>query len=475
MSGSPSSWPVVRAALRGGRRRRAASSGSTSTSTPATAPTSSGSFQIVDLFSGAGGCLKAATQVVRGRPVAYCDIDEGSQRCLHRAMALGHLPKAPVYRDVRAYRPPKKQGAEFMVVGGSPCQDMSTFGKREGIVEGERSSLFFELMRVARECNALAVFVENVVGMRTAGLDAALRQFDEDGYDVRWCAHSASDEGAPHQRRRLYMLAVRRDALRGAMSGGGKAPRAAKKTWWQENAPPPRILPAGQVDSRAEKEALKLCGNGVVVPAVVSAMRYLATGTHAPGCRDRYKPMELLAHWKASERAFDGGHELDLRHAHPPMHGVLLDGAVQASSQPPFRPVPRGRLVYVPPTDEFPRDKHGQPIIYNGSGRRSGHVNDLNWDERVLTLGVVNTPRAGMGATVQVAPTHRAERDLPHQLAFLSDTDPKMRKLAIAGRARINPHFVAWMMGYERGWIMPDEDLTETTGVQGEWAWLHEN
>ena len=78
-----------------------------------------------------------------------------------------------------------------------------------------------------------------------------------------------------------------------------------------------------------------------------------------------------------------------------------------------------------------------------------------------------------VGATVQVAPTHRAERDLPHQLAFLSDTDPKMRKLAIAGRARINPHWVAWMMGYERGWIMPDEDLTETTGVPGEWAWLH--
>ena len=37
-----------------------------------------------------------------------------------------------------------------LIVGGSPCQDLSVAGKRAGL-EGERSGLFMEMIRVIRE------------------------------------------------------------------------------------------------------------------------------------------------------------------------------------------------------------------------------------------------------------------------------------------------------------------------------------
>ena len=38
-----------------------------------------------------------------------------------------------------------------IICGGSPCQDLSVAGKQKGLIEGERSNLFFEMTRVIRE------------------------------------------------------------------------------------------------------------------------------------------------------------------------------------------------------------------------------------------------------------------------------------------------------------------------------------
>ena len=37
------------------------------------------------------------------------------------------------------------------ICGGSPCQDISVAGKKVGILEGERSNLFFEQVRIVKE------------------------------------------------------------------------------------------------------------------------------------------------------------------------------------------------------------------------------------------------------------------------------------------------------------------------------------
>ena len=42
-----------------------------------------------------------------------------------------------------------------ILLGGPPCQDVSFAGKGKGLIEGERSSLFFEFVRVLREAKAI--------------------------------------------------------------------------------------------------------------------------------------------------------------------------------------------------------------------------------------------------------------------------------------------------------------------------------
>ena len=58
-------------------------------------------------------------------------------------------------------------------------------------------------------------------------------------------------------------------------------------------------------------------------------------------------------------------------------------------------------------------------------------ASELLWEDHAFALGLLNTPRAGMRASIQLAPTLRARRDLPHQAAFLADTDPAMRRLPL--------------------------------------------
>ena len=49
-----------------------------------------------------------------------------------------------------------------LIVAGSPCQDLSFAGKGKGLIEGERSNLFFEFVRILDEFKPKYFFLENV-------------------------------------------------------------------------------------------------------------------------------------------------------------------------------------------------------------------------------------------------------------------------------------------------------------------------
>lgn len=56
-----------------------------------------------------------------------------------------------------------------IIIGGFPCQDLSVAGGRKGL-EGERSGLFYEFIRIVRDMPTRPSFVvvENVPGMLTS-------------------------------------------------------------------------------------------------------------------------------------------------------------------------------------------------------------------------------------------------------------------------------------------------------------------
>src|SRR5690606_12278219 len=97
-----------------------------------------------------------------------------------------------------------------VICGGFPCQDISVAGTGAGL-EGERSGLFFEIIRLVGEIRPRLVFLENVPAITTRGGVRGISAFASLRYDCRWTIVSAAEVGAPHLRRRWFLLAHSRD------------------------------------------------------------------------------------------------------------------------------------------------------------------------------------------------------------------------------------------------------------------------
>lgn len=165
----------------------------------------------LDLFSGIGGLTLALSPWVR--PIAYCEIEPYARAVLLSRMEAGDLPSAPIWDDVRTLR-----GDDLPVVdiiyGGFPCQDVSLAGARAGL-DGERTGLFREAVRLVRECKPKFVFLENVPGIRRF-VHTVRGELEALGYDCRDGFLSAGEVGANHIRNRWWILAHSGSAGRGA-------------------------------------------------------------------------------------------------------------------------------------------------------------------------------------------------------------------------------------------------------------------
>jgi DNA (cytosine-5)-methyltransferase 1 len=159
----------------------------------------------LDLFSGIGGLTLALNEWVR--PVAYCEIDPYCQGVLLSRITSGQLPNAPIWDDIKTldgFRFPR--GYVDVIFGGFPCQDISIARLGKGL-EGERSGLFFEILRLAKEIKPSFIFLENVPAITSRGGLQVVREIAEMGYDCRWCIISAASVGALHKRERWFLLA----------------------------------------------------------------------------------------------------------------------------------------------------------------------------------------------------------------------------------------------------------------------------
>lgn len=157
----------------------------------------------LDLFSGIGGISQALKPWVR--TVAYCENDRYAQGVLLSRMRSGDIDRAPIWDDVQTLSGELLENVNI-ITGGFPCQDISVAGRGEGL-EGKRSGLFFQIIRLTEELKPRFVFLENVPAIRTRGLDVVLKEFTRIGYDCRWTVVSAAEVGAPHLRKRWFLLA----------------------------------------------------------------------------------------------------------------------------------------------------------------------------------------------------------------------------------------------------------------------------
>ena len=151
------------------------------------------------LFAGIGGFdlgFERAGMVCRWQ----VEIDDYANRVLAK-----HWPHVHRERDIRECGRHNLEPVD-VICGGFPCQDISYAGLGAGL-DGERSGLFFEAIRLVRELRPRILVLENVAALLTRGLDRVLGTLAEIGYDAEWHSIPAAAVGAPHIRDRVFVLA----------------------------------------------------------------------------------------------------------------------------------------------------------------------------------------------------------------------------------------------------------------------------
>jgi DNA (cytosine-5)-methyltransferase 1 len=231
------------------------------------------SYTIGSLFSGIGGLELGLERSGLGETIWQCESDPYAQRVLAK-----HWPGVKCYEDIRGINGATPR--PDIICGGFPCQDISVAGKGAGL-EGERSGLWGEMLRVVRLLRPRIVIMENVPALLARGLGVVLGELAESGYDrIWWDCIPASAVGAPHRRDRVFAIAHTvsgelRDEQGGwcRESGQGEAIASdhGSNGWW---ATQPGVgMLADGVRSRAHQ--LRCLGNAVV-PQVAEVIGRIA-------------------------------------------------------------------------------------------------------------------------------------------------------------------------------------------------------
>jgi DNA (cytosine-5)-methyltransferase 1 len=161
----------------------------------------------VDLFSGAGGLSLGMSQA-GWRPLLA--VDHWSDAIVTYRSHFGDHPALDVdIADVDlALLTRHLDERPDWIVGGPPCQGFSTVGKRQRT--DPRNRLVEHFKRIVRELDPEGFVVENVLGLKDMGAQAAIAEsFEELGYRVSFNVVTAASFGVPQLRRRVVFVGHR--------------------------------------------------------------------------------------------------------------------------------------------------------------------------------------------------------------------------------------------------------------------------
>jgi DNA (cytosine-5)-methyltransferase 1 len=223
--------------------------------------------RIGSLFSGIGGLELGLERAGVGHVAWQVELDPFA-----RAVLAKHWPDATRFEDVRTVGAHNLEPVD-VVCGGFPCQDISSAGKKAGI-RGAQSFLWREFARILRELRPRVAVIENAAVLVHRGLDLVLRDLAVLGFDAEWTTLSACAVGAPHMRRRLYLVAyadVHREPVVAVDGEVGRVPAdagALRSRWVPE---PSHLRVADGLPGGLDARRLHALGNAVV-PAVAEAV-----------------------------------------------------------------------------------------------------------------------------------------------------------------------------------------------------------
>ena len=149
-----------------------------------------------------------------------------------RAVLADRFPHAVQHEDVQTCLPALSR--VDVVVGGFPCQDVSTMGKRRGLA-GSRTGLFFDAVRIVQTLQPRWLVLENVPGLLTSNdgqdFQTVLETLAECGYVGFWRMLDSRYFGVPTKRRRVFVVAGSRELPPAELLGdAGTVERVSGKT-----------------------------------------------------------------------------------------------------------------------------------------------------------------------------------------------------------------------------------------------------
>lgn len=169
-------------------------------------------MKVVDLFSGCGGFAFGAHSVGYSVPAAF-DVDP----VLTSSYKLNYPDTRLVLKDVRSVSAPEVESAAGGridgLIGGPPCQGFSSIGLRNR--SDPRRKLLGEFFRLVEELRPKFFVMENVAALvnksELPGLEAEIDQVRHI-YRVHGpTVLNACDFGAATNRRRVFVIGVRKD------------------------------------------------------------------------------------------------------------------------------------------------------------------------------------------------------------------------------------------------------------------------
>jgi site-specific DNA-cytosine methylase len=363
----------------------------------------------IDLFSGIGGFAYALRQVAT--PVTYCEIDPFARTILERNMADGSIPRAPIHHDIQlldVHRVPPFR----LITAGFPCQDISALQRNPRGLDGNRSGLFREILRIIDDSwtTVDAVLLENSPNIVKLGIRQIIESFTSRGYIVKWGIWSAAEVGALHERKRWFALAYKDNNTDTSIFRELHDITADATHWGEE--PCPRVIPFIDYKSRnSRRNIYKAFGNAIVPLQVRYAVKSLIKNESR---EENHKTIELDKVWASSTFIFEAIDAINTNTVH-----------------------------------QYKRNYNPRPFIY---------------PERVLRGPGIQFPLRAWPTPTTTFPgqcriLHKRHMRFYHNAIYYEcDTQAymnvSMENCRYADKLwDINPGFLAYMMGYPQTWI----------------------
>ena len=162
----------------------------------------------ISLCAGYGGIDLGLNRAIGNlRTIAFSEIEAFACANLVSKMEAGLLDCAPIWTNLKTFPWSEFRDRVDILSGGYPCQPFSAAGKRLGTDDPRH--LWPYIADGIAAMRPSVCFFENVEGHITLGLPDVIEDLAGMGYRTTWGIFSASEVGATHQRKRVFIMAHR--------------------------------------------------------------------------------------------------------------------------------------------------------------------------------------------------------------------------------------------------------------------------